>query len=214
MSLSDRPAKRWPFLKRALYRLAAAIIPRLFRIFFHLEVNHIEMTNIFPEGKPVIFCGNHRSHLDVFVAGSAIIEPYGCRRYIALMASGKAMQQNFLYGLTRLVGGFPVFRENPNSAFNYAFRSLREGFAVFIAPQGKRIDKTPFHDYFNLVREGRTGVGRIILAMNGKVPVVPLFIHGTAEAWSPGNIIPKFGSHVSVSFGKPLYFHQYTRPDG
>ncbi len=169
---------------------------------------------MFPEGTPVIFCFNHRSHFDALILASAVIVPYGTRTQISFMASGKAMQNNWFFGLTRFLGAFPVFREKSELALDFASKSLKQGIGLILAPQGKRIINNPYHDYFNLVKEGKSGIGRLILRLNGKVPVIPAYIHGSAEALSIGKIMPHFGSYVSVSFGPPLYWHKYTRKNG
>ncbi len=124
------------------------------------------------------------------------------------------MKENFLFRSMALFGAIPIYRENPKPALDHASRLLREGFALLITPQGRRIHRTPFHDYFSLAEEGQTGVGRIILTTNGEIPVIPLYIRGAAEALRPGSMKPRFGSHVSISFGEPLDFQSYSRPDG
>lgn len=214
MPKTHRPLKRWPFWRRALYRLLASVLTRGFRLLFDFESFNIEYANQFPEGTPVIFCMNHRSHLDTFALASEVFEPRIRRRYAALMGSGKAMQQNFFQSLVKYVGAFPVSKDNPKPAIKYAVQSLKEGFSVLVAPQGKRIDSTPVHDYYHLVKEGKTGVGRIVLAMNGKIPVLPIYVHGTSTALKVGNILPKFGWYIAISFGEPLFFHQYARQGG
>lgn len=214
LTLNKTQYKRWSFLRRASYLLLTPIVPRLIRFYFRFEVNGGKYVNKFPEGKGVIFCANHKSHLDGFMVVSAVIVPFGHRKFLGFIGSGKIMQETLLGRLTLLWGGIPIFRENPKPALDYASRSLLEGFAVLITPQGRRIHRTPFHDYFSLAEEGRTGVGRIILATNGEIPVVPLYVHGAAEALRPGTIVPKFGSYISVSFGKPLHFDQYSRQGG
>jgi 1-acyl-sn-glycerol-3-phosphate acyltransferase len=85
---------------------------------------------------------------------------------------------------------------------------------ISCAPQGKRIPSNPLDDYHNIISEGKTGIGRLVLRLNGKIPVVPMYIHGSREALRIGNIIPRFKSYISVSFCKPLLFTQYTRKDG
>ncbi|MFX0210789.1 MAG: lysophospholipid acyltransferase family protein [Candidatus Hodarchaeota archaeon] len=214
MTFSKTKCKRWSFLRRASYLLLIPIVPRLIRFYFRFEVNGEEYISKFPEGKGVIFCVNHQSHLDGFIVVSAVIIPFGKRRFLGFLGSGKIMQETLLGRFTLLWGGIPIFRENPKPALDYASRSLLEGFAVLITPQGRRFHRTPFHDYFNLAEEGRTGVGRIILVTNGEIPVVPLYIRGAAEALKPGTIVPKFRSYISVSFGEPLYFNQYSRQGG
>ena len=53
-------------------------------------------------------------------------------------------------------------------------------------------------------------MGRLILRMNAKTPVLPVYIHGTAEALSRGSAKPKFGSYISITFGKPIYYNEYA----
>jgi long-chain acyl-CoA synthetase len=157
---------------------------------------------------------NHRSHLDGFIGGSAVVVPRGPRTRVALMGAGDIMQENWLYRQLHYLGAFPIFRNKPDVALDFAVEHLKKGICMVIAPQGKRIIKTPYQDYFDLAKEGKTGVGRMILALNGKVPVIPIYIHGAAEALSKGKIIPRFRSFISVSFGPPIYWHEYTRKNG
>ncbi len=214
MVINTEVAKRWSFLKRAFYRFLTPIIPRLIRSLFHFEVKGKEFANNFREGKGVIFCTNHQSHLDGPIIASTLLPPFGQRQFLGFIGSGKAMQSNLLFRSLTLIGGIPIFRDNPKPTLDYVSKSLHEGFAILITPQGRRVHRTPFHDYFSLAEEGRTGVGRVILTTNGEIPVVPLYIRGTAEVLRPGTILPKFGSYISISFGEPQYFHQYSRTDG
>ncbi|MFW9996552.1 MAG: lysophospholipid acyltransferase family protein [Candidatus Odinarchaeota archaeon] len=214
MSNSSTTLKRWPFWQRCLYSLAAAVVPRIFRLLFEFEVINSEYVAEFEEGNPVIFCSNHRSHLDTFAVVSALAKPFGPKRYLALMGAGNVLQEKLFYRLFHLFGVFPVFPERSQEAINYAAKTLEEKLSVFLAPQGKRIVKTPFHDYFDIIKEGRTGVGRVVLMTNGKVPVVPIYIHGTAEALRKGQVMPRFKSYISITFGKPLYFHEYAKQNG
>ena len=189
-------------------------LPRFIRFLFRFEVNGRENLKNFPEGKGIIFCINHQSHLDGFMVISAILSPFGPRNFLGFIASGKILLGTIAGRILLFLGAIPIFRENPRPALDYSSKSVLEGFAVLITPQGRRIHRTPFHDYFNLAEEGRTGVGRIVLTTNGKIPVMPVYIHGTAEVLRPGTIIPKFGSFISISFGEPVYFQQYSRKKG
>ncbi len=210
----QRSFKRWSWTRRAFYRLAASIVPRAIRFLFHFEVHNLRCADMFPEGQPVIYCANHQSHLDGPIVASAILAPFGPRKFLLLMGSGKAIRENFLFRRTTLLGAFPVFPENPTPAFRYASLCLNEGFGVLITPQGRRINRTPYHDYFNLAQEGKTGVGRLILKQNGKVPVLPLYIHGASEALRIGSFKPQRKAHISVSFIEPIFFDKYTRDEG
>ncbi|WP_455142254.1 lysophospholipid acyltransferase family protein [Candidatus Hodarchaeum mangrovi] len=215
MQVPETTMAQWSFIHRAFYTFfPVAVIPRFLSIFFKLEVHNRHYLNRFPEGTPIIFCINHRSHLDGFIAASAVVVPRGPRTRIALMGAGNIMQENWFFRLAPHVGAFPIYPKKPELALNYAAKLLKQGIGIIIAPQGKRIVGTPYHDYFNLIKEGKTGVGRLVLALNGRVPVIPTYIHGAAEALSRGKIIPTFNSYISVSFGPPIYWHKYVRKNG
>ncbi len=211
IGIPNKTMNEWSFLQRSFFRFVVRIVSLFCHRFFNYEVNGLNYINSFPEGTPVIYCTNHRSYLDSLLLASAIFELYGKRTRVGVMASGKAMQNNPFFGLVRFIGAFPVFKEKQNAAFDYALRLLEEKTAVFITPQGKRIKSDPYHDYFHLVQEGKSGVGRIILKLNGKVIVIPSYIHGAAEAFSPS---PKLGAYISLSFCKPMFWNEYTRKGG
>ncbi|MFX0123976.1 MAG: lysophospholipid acyltransferase family protein [Candidatus Hodarchaeota archaeon] len=214
MSGNSHSYKRWSFRRRALYLLLTPFLPRIIRFLFRFEVNGIENLEKFPEGRGIIFCINHQSHLDGFMVISAILTPFGPRKFLGFIASGKILLGTLPGRILLTLGAIPIFRENPKPALDYASKSTLEGFAVLITPQGRRIYRTPFHDFFSLAEEGRSGIGRIVLTTNGKIPVMPVYIHGTSEALRPGTVIPKIGSYISISFGEPLYFEHYFRKDG
>jgi 1-acyl-sn-glycerol-3-phosphate acyltransferase len=184
------------------------------RLYFRFEVRNLENLDRFPEGKPVIFCFNHRSHLDTFIFASALVYPFGNRTACGLMTNGNAMEQNKFFYLLKYLGAYPVYPQDATPALDYTIKLLKENLAVLIAPQGKRIPSTPLDDYHNLVNQAKSGVGRIILRFNGKIPVIPMYIHGSHETLSFGKIIPKVKSYISISLCKPLIFTEYTREEG
>ena len=209
-------AKRWNFKQKFVYTFARLFIPRTFERLFDIEVNGTEHLKQFPEGTPLIFCGNHKSHLDALIFGSAIANPKRhLRNFVAFMVNGKAMNENFFFRQMKLFGGFPVLKENPEPALRYAIETLKANLSVIIFPQGGRVSRASvLSDYHNLTQEGKTGVGRIILRLNGKVPVVPFYIHGSENVLKVGSVMPKWGSKMSITFGKPIYFSKYTKTNG
>ena len=206
--------KHWSFFQRARYLIIFNVVPWFIHNYFSFKVNNSKIGNTYPEGQPVIFCSNHQSHLDALIVGAAVAEPYGTRRFVAFMGNGHVMKENFIFDKVRWCGGFPVFRENPKPALKHAVQTLKEGKCVFMSPQGERVGKSPVDDYFNLTKNPRNGVGRIALMMNGKVPIIPMFIHGAGAALSRGKIFPRYKSYISLSFGKPIFLDEYTRNEG
>jgi 1-acyl-sn-glycerol-3-phosphate acyltransferase len=210
----SKALKRWSFLHRAFYRLFLSAAPILLNNYFNFEYIGLEHVDVTPEGTPVIFCANHRSHLDSIIFGCALARPNWKRRYMAFMASGKTMKENPFFGFLHYFGAFPVFPKNPEPALKYALLSLKSGLALYISPQGGRRARTTLGDYVKLHKEGRTGVGRLILRMNGTIPVIPVYIKGSAEALGAGQLVPKYKARVKIVFGKVMTFQQYSKEKG
>lgn len=206
--------KNWSILHRIFYQFVKLVLPRFMRFFFRFEVHGLHHVKQFPEGVPVLYCSNHRSHLDAIIFASALVYPYGNRTACGFMASGKVMQSSPIFEKLKYIGAFPIYPESPEPALDYSYKLLKENIAVFLAPQGKRILSNPVDDYHNIINEGKSGIGRLVLRFNGKIPVVPMWIHGSREALSRGKIIPKYNSVISLSICKPLFFTQYTRKEG
>ena len=207
---SNYVVKKWSTFHRTIYRFMTPILKNVMPTFFNFESFGLENISSFPEGTPIIFAGNHRSHLDSLAGFSAISPPSGNRRYLTTISQGSVLKENKLFKLMGYIGAHPIDKKDPGASINYLYETLKAGLAVGIFPQGRRIARTPIEEYQNLSEEGRSGIGRLVLRMNGKVPVIPVYIHGTAEALSRGSVIPKFGSYISLTLGKPIYFSEYT----
>jgi 1-acyl-sn-glycerol-3-phosphate acyltransferase len=107
-------------------------------------------------------------------------------------------QKKFFSG----AGQVPIDRSGANAAegaLKAAKRILREGELFGIYPEGTRS-----HD--GRLYRGKTGVAR--LALETKVPVIPIAVIGTNAIAPPGK---KFGSLTRplVRFGEPLDFSRY-----
>ena len=197
---SNLPLKKWNYRKRFVYKIARKIIPISMEKLYKIHISGLEHLEDYKEGQPVIFCGNHRSHLDALILATAAVK---VREYLAFMISGKAMYSNPVFKLLKYLGGFPVFKENPEPALKYSEISLRAGYAVAIFPEGKRSDKKTPH-------RGKTGVARVIERLNFEVPVIPFYIHGSAEALAIGGKVPLFGRYLTIHFGKGMYFKTFA----
>ena len=143
--------------------------------------------------RPALYCINHRSNVDV-VAFEALFPR--CPRLRGLYKAevgkvpvlGRAMQ---------LVGFVPVDRANRASAIasvDAAAARLAAGDSFIIAPEGTRargVEMLPFKK------------GGFVMAIKAQVPVVPVALHGTAEAMPRGRFWVKPGV-VRVEVGEPV----------
>src|SRR5688572_30977028 len=102
----------------------------------------------------------------------------------------------------RGVGQLPVDRSGgkaSNAALKAGMKVLRRGELLGIYPEGTRSPDGRLY-------RGRTGVAR--MALEGRVPVLPVAMIGTDKAQPTGKKIPKL-MRIGVKIGKPLDFSRY-----
>ena len=85
------------------------------------------------------------------------------------------------------------------AAVKAAIEALKMGRLVGVFPEGTRSPD-------GCLYRGRTGVAR--MALQARVPVIPVGIRGTFQAMPAGATMPR-SSRVDISFGQPLRFDRY-----
>ena len=160
-----------------------------------------EGTEHVPEDGPAILASNHLSYSDwlfmplvvprrvTFVAKAEYFEAPGFKGWL---------QKTFFSGS----GQVPIDRTSGRAAegaIKTQLRLLEEGDVCGIYPEGTRS-----HD--GRLYRGRTGLAR--LALEAKVPVIPVAVINTNVVAPPGKIFGKF-ARPGVRFGKPLDFSRY-----
>ena len=147
---------------------------------------------------PVLFAANHLSMLDTPVVLAAL--PRVWRRRVAAAATA-----HLLLGRSRIermsadffFNAFPFAQTGSiRPSMEYCGRLLDQGWSVLIYPEGAR-SETGGMDVF------KSGAG--LLAVELRVPVVPVYLEGTGEAMQRGKALPRRGN-VEVRFGEPLHF--------
>ena len=154
-----------------------------------------------PEDGPAILASNHLSYADW------LFMPLTLPRRVTFVAKAEYFtnpglkgwfQKKFFSG----AGQVPIDRSGANAAegaLRAAKRILGQGELFGIYPEGTRS-----HD--GRLYRGKTGVAR--LALETKVPVIPVAVVGTDTIAPPGK---KFGAVTRplVRFGEPLDFSRY-----
>jgi 1-acyl-sn-glycerol-3-phosphate acyltransferase len=166
---------------------------------FHPWVEGLE--NI-PESGPAILASNHLSFSD------SIFLPVAVPRKITFMAKSEYFEGTGIRGkvtaaLIRGAGQVPVDRTGGNAsmaAITTGVRLLKEGHMLGIYPEGTRSSDGRLY-------RGKTGVARI--ALESRVPVIPVAMINTEMVQPIGRSRPNFGVEVGIRIGAPLDFSRY-----
>ena len=174
------------------------LVGPILRVLFRPDVQGLE--NIPAEG-PAILASNHLSFSDSFFL------PLVAPRRITFLAksdyfTGRGLKGRLTAAFFRCVGQVPIDRSGgnaSNAALTSGLRILHAGDLLGIYPEGTR--SPDGHLY-----RGRTGVAR--MALEGKVPVIPVAMIDTDKAQPTGQVVPKI-HRIGVKIGAPLDFSRY-----
>lgn len=154
-----------------------------------------------PAQGPAIVASNHLSFSD------SLFMPLVVPRRVTFLAKSDYFTGSGVKGwLTRVffrgVGQVPVDRSGgkaSEAALRAGLRVLRRGDLLGIYPEGTRSPDGRLY-------RGKTGVAR--MALEAKVPVIPVAMIDTDKMQPPGRLIPKV-MRPGVRIGKPLDFSRY-----
>ncbi|PPK95280.1 1-acyl-sn-glycerol-3-phosphate acyltransferase [Kineococcus xinjiangensis] len=153
-----------------------------------------------PDSGPAILASNHPSYVD------PVFLPVVLRRRITFIAKSELFTGSGLKGRLAArffhgIGQLPVDRSGgrAGAALESGARLLAEGELFGIYPEGTRSPDGRLY-------RGRTGVAR--LALETKVPVIPVAMIGTDSVLPVGGKLPRI-RRVGVVIGQPLDFSRY-----
>jgi len=132
----------------------------------------------------------HRSWLDPACIAAA------CHRPIHFLILSSVFHRPRSRWFYRWMGGLPVRSGGSESTASLrgAMRLLRDGKLVGVFPEGR------------VMPEGQLGPlhpGAAMLAARLQVPVIPVAVRGSAQAWPHGKSLPR-PAPVSVRIGSPI----------
>ncbi len=161
------------------------------KVFNHRVENPYK--TLFPEYGPGVIVSNHESHFDPFFVGAS------CHRQIRWMSKIENFKTPLVRTLFYNLGAFRLDRENPEEGWNIAKNLIDDGKWIGIFPEGTRTDDGSLGDF-------RTGAVR--LAIEKKVPIVPVGVIGSRGALPKGKLVLK-PVKVVTRVGKPIYYDDY-----
>lgn len=146
---------------------------------------------------PFLLAANHTSYLDPFVIMAAAPKTVAGRLYS--IASQEYFRGALMQWVARVCCVIPVGREALLvPALQAAALVVRQGRGLLVFPEGQRsVDGT--------LKPFRPGIG--ILACELGVPVIPIWLEGTFEAWPVGAWAPR-PHPVSLTVGQPVVVTQ------
>ncbi len=154
-----------------------------------------------PDRGAAMLASNHLSFSDSFFLAVVLNRPL---TYLAKSDyfTGRGIKGYFTKLFFNGVGQVPVDRSGGRSAEAVvltATRLLGDGALLGIYPEGTRSPNGTLY-------RGRTGAAR--MALEAKVPIVPVAMINTYEIQPPGVIKPRL-RRVGIRVGKPLTFDRY-----
>jgi 1-acyl-sn-glycerol-3-phosphate acyltransferase len=154
-----------------------------------------------PESGPAILASNHLSFSD------SIFMPLMVRRPVVFLAkqeyfTGKGLKGWLTAAFFRLTNQLPMDRSGgaaSTASLGAGAGVLRGGGLLGIYPEGTRSPDARLY-------RGKVGVAR--LALEARVPVVPVAMIGTEKVQPIGQRFPSI-RRVGIIFGRPLDFSEY-----
>ncbi|MBI5499146.1 MAG: alpha/beta fold hydrolase [Deltaproteobacteria bacterium] len=167
-----------------------------------------EGLELVPASGGVVFASNHQSWNDVQVIGAT------CPRRLRFLAKSEFETWPILRHLIALSDSPFIRRGGDSEGMANAIHSLREGKALMIFPEGtipgeEDIGRHEVEPETGLLR-GHTGAVR--LAIEARVPIVPIGVSGTGASFPP-EVYPRLEIletpkpvPVTVRYGRPMSF--------
>ena len=146
-----------------------------------------------------LVAANHTSFLDPPFIGSQV------PRQIAYFARKTLWKGGFASWWLDSVGTIPVDRDGGQdvSAIKRVLRAIKDERGLILFPEGTRSPD-------GQLQPAKAGVG--LIACRTQVPVVPVRIFGSFEAYGKGAKLPRLGTRVTVVFGRPVLPATYDEP--
>ena len=143
---------------------------------------------------PAIIIANHTSHIDTLALLTAL--PGHLREKSAVAAAADRFYRTSMrsWWFSLFWNTYPVARGGGKVALDYTMSLLERNWSIVIFPEGGRFKPGRLQKF----RHGPT-----IMAMEAKVPVIPVYLEGLDKLMPRGQRTPTPGP-ASVRFGEPV----------
>jgi len=170
------------------YKILKFIFSPIIKMFWVGKINNIDSI---PFNGSVIIVANHKSYLDFFILASVL------KRRVYFLAGEVFFKSKVWRPLMLLTGQIRVDRDNEDksSVYNQVEFIIKSGNILGIFPEGTRSRDGKLRKGYN---------GAVKFAYKYGVPIIPIGIIGTFDAWPAQKKIPKF-KKCTVSIGKEYF---------
>lgn len=183
----SEPTEVMPATERSpLWRFCQFVARIGTTLLFDLKVWGVERV---PRTGGVLLVANHQSYLDPVLVGVRLQRP------VSYMAKSELFRNRFFAVLIRALHAFPVRQgKGDKGAIEETIRRLHQGYVLNIYPEGSRTED-------GTLLPIQRGVALVV--RKADVPVVPLVIDGSYDAYPRGHKL--FRPYpIRMLFGRPL----------
>jgi long-chain acyl-CoA synthetase len=186
---------------KPLFSRAAYAVVRTLNVMAKLLIGlRVEGREHLPAEGTYVLSPNHQSYLDAFLLVGTL--PFRTFRRLFFVGASEYFETPFMRRLAELMNVVPVDPDaNLLRAMQAGAFGLRRGLVLTVFPEGERSpDGTP----------RRFKKGAAITALQAKVPIVPVALHGLFEIWPRGRgmrwaaLLPWSRTRCTIRFGPPL----------
>ncbi len=143
-----------------------------------------------PRRGGVLLVSNHQSYLDPVLLAVYLQRP------MSYLAKSELFTNRHFGWLIRSLNAFPVKQGAGDvGAVKETIKRLREGHMLSVFPEGSRTEDGSI---------GPVEPGAALVVRRAHVPVVPVVIEGSFDAWPKGRKLPR-PWRVSVMYGPPMH---------
>lgn len=181
------------YVRRAIYLWSKFTIRTI-----RMNIDESRMEQL-PE-EPCLFVANHESILDMPLLVYTLKN-----RKIIFIGKKEILKIPIMGHWLKLSKSIPIDRNNPREAIKsieLAVERLKEGYSVIIFPEGTRSKNGKVNEFKK---------GSFKIATKAKVPIVPVSIDGTVDAFEgPKDFTP---ADVKIVFEKAIYTKDIDREE-
>lgn len=171
---------------------------RIFKLIVYPYTRKVTGFENVPKDKNFIIAANHASYMDHWIIATVFINYLNKR--VHFLSKKEHFDNWFKKKFHTWANAIPFDRETGGKeVLKLAINALKKGKIISIHPEGTRT-------LTGKLLRAKTGVIR--LALNAKVPVLPVGLKGTFEMLPKGKYIPQF-KRAEMHIGKLMYFDEY-----